>query len=80
MTGVQTCALPISPLPLIDRVAEGRIEARFDRLDALSATMALEIERITEGQRFTTKLLSERAAQYAPPPTIADPARQRTPH
>jgi hypothetical protein len=69
-----------SPAPVIDRVAEGRIEARFDRLDALGETMALEIERITEGQRFTTKLLSERAAHYAPPQTIVDPARQHTPH
>jgi hypothetical protein len=32
--------------------------------------VAVEVERISEGQRFTTRLLSER---------VADPATKRTP-
>jgi hypothetical protein len=39
-------------------------EARDDRLARLEQaveSIAIEVERISEGQRFTTKLLSERA-------------------
>jgi GNAT superfamily N-acetyltransferase len=39
--------------------------------------IALEVERISEGQRFTTRLLSERreagAAPSAPPPRVVTP-------
>ena len=57
-----------------------RIETRFERLEALTEMTALEIERIAEGQRFTTKLLSERASPSALPATTSDPGRVRTPH
>ena len=66
--------------PSIDNADVRRIEARFDRLEALAEMTALEIERIAEGQRFTTKLLSERASPSALPAATSDPARQRTPH
>ena len=36
------------------------IAARINRLEQLAETTALEVERIGEGQRFATKLLSER--------------------
>lgn len=36
-------------------------EARLERMEHAVDAIALEIERISEGQRFTTKLLSERA-------------------
>ena len=68
------------PPPSIDSVDVRSIEARFDRLDALAETTALEIERIAEGQRFTTKLLSERASPSALPAATSEPARHRTPH
>jgi hypothetical protein len=35
--------------------------ARVARIEQIVETTAIEIERITEGQRFTTKLLSEKA-------------------
>ncbi|SRR6266567_1934303 len=38
-------------------------DARLSRLEQAVDAIALEIERISEGQRFTTKLLSERAQQ-----------------
>lgn len=37
------------------------IAERLARLEHSSDAMALEVERISEGQRFTTKLLAERA-------------------
>ena len=36
------------------------IAARLARLEQLTESTALEVERIGEGQRFTTKLLGER--------------------
>jgi len=36
-------------------------EARLERMEHAMDAIAIEIERISEGQRFTTKLLSERA-------------------
>jgi len=36
---------------------------RFERLEQAVESIALEVERISEGQRFTTRLLSERHAQ-----------------
>ena len=35
---------------------------RMARLEAAVEAIAIEVERISEGQRFTTKLLSERTA------------------
>ena len=44
------------------------VAQRLERMEQTLDTVALEIERITEGQRFTTKLLSEGkgAAQVSP--------------
>jgi hypothetical protein len=36
--------------------------ARIARIEQIVESTAIEIERITEGQRFTTKLLSEKKA------------------
>jgi hypothetical protein len=35
---------------------------RLDRLEAIVETIAVEVERLSEGQRFTTRLLSEGVA------------------
>lgn len=35
------------------------LEARLDRLENAIEAMTIEVERVTEGQRFTTKLLSD---------------------
>lgn len=42
-----------------DPAAQARIEERLNNLTNAVDTIALEIERISEGQRFTTKLLAE---------------------
>ncbi|HEX6628856.1 MAG TPA: hypothetical protein VF105_12950 [Gemmatimonadaceae bacterium] len=38
-------------------------DSRLSRLEQAVDAIALEVERISEGQRFTTKLLSEQARQ-----------------
>ena len=56
------------------RVEEGQtntrvpleVTARLERMEQAIDSIAVEVERISEGQRFTTKLLSERAAPPAP--------------
>lgn len=37
------------------------VRARLERMEQAIDSIAVEIERISEGQRFTTKLLAERA-------------------
>ncbi|MBI2795617.1 MAG: hypothetical protein HYX65_02805 [Gemmatimonadetes bacterium] len=44
-----------------------QILAQLDSLQQSVDTMSLEVERIAEGQRFTTRLLSERGAAQAEP-------------
>lgn len=39
------------------------ISARISRLEQIAESTAVEVERIGEGQRFTTKLLGDRAAK-----------------
>jgi hypothetical protein len=39
----------------------GDLAGRLERIEHAVDAVALEVERIAEGQRFTTKLLSERA-------------------
>ncbi|HSA57372.1 MAG TPA: hypothetical protein VLE53_16800 [Gemmatimonadaceae bacterium] len=46
--------------------AVDRIEERLSRIEQAVDAMAVEVERISEGQRFTTKLLADRQAEPAP--------------
>jgi hypothetical protein len=41
------------------------VTARLERMEQAIDSIAIEVERISEGQRFTTKLLSERNNQGA---------------
>ena len=43
----------------------GEVSARLERMEQAIEAIAVEVERISEGQRFTTKLLSERGAEPA---------------
>ena len=53
---------------LMDRRGNGdpkrveRLEERMARLEGTVESMSSEMERLSEGQRFMTKLLSDRAA------------------
>jgi hypothetical protein len=42
------------------------MNARMERLEQAMDAIAIEIERISEGQRFVTKVLTERPAQTTP--------------
>lgn len=54
------------------------IAARLDRIEAIVETVAIEVERLSEGQRFTTRLLSE-AAPLAREDAARAPAAARAP-
>lgn len=47
---------PAASLPRLDA-----IEARLSRMEEMIESVAIEMERVAEGQRFTAKLLSDRA-------------------
>jgi len=47
--------------PQVAQIPAGT-DARLDRIEHAVEAIAVEVERISEGQRFTTKLLAERAA------------------
>ena len=42
------------------------VQSLLQRIEQAVDAIALEVERISEGQRFTTRLLSERAAERLP--------------
>ena len=42
------------------------VTARLERMEQAIDSIAIEIERISEGQRFTTKLLAERVPPASP--------------
>jgi hypothetical protein len=43
------------------------VTARLERIEQAVDAVAIEVERISEGQRFTTKLLSDRASEGVTP-------------
>lgn len=51
------------------RQASVESEGRLERIEQAVEAMAIEIERVSEGQRFVTKLLSESKAPVAAQPT-----------
>jgi hypothetical protein len=51
---------------------------RLERMEQAIEAVAIEVERISEGQRFTTKLLSEgRGAESRLPAAAGTPAQDR---
>jgi hypothetical protein len=40
-----------------------QVDQRLERIEQAVDAIAIEVERISEGQRFTTKLLADRAAE-----------------
>jgi hypothetical protein len=50
---------------------------RLERIEQAVDAIALEVERISEGQRFSTKVLSDLRALPQPNPLDADPLRVR---
>jgi hypothetical protein len=60
--------------PEVDSVSD----ARLARLEVAVESIAVEVERISEGQRFTTRLLNEQAQRAMP--SLNRPGRVDTPH
>lgn len=48
----------------------GDVSVRLERMEMAIDSIAVEVERISEGQRFTTKLLSDRTGAAAPPDEV----------
>jgi hypothetical protein len=48
------------------RVADPMVAPRLERLEQAVDAIAIEIERVSEGQRFITKILAERPAASSP--------------
>ena len=55
------------------RTLQPEVLARLERMEQAIDSIAVEVERISEGQRFTTKLLSERGE-----PRPVEPPRSLT--
>lgn len=51
--------------PPRDPLGTADVQARLERMEHAIDSIAVEVERISEGQRFTTKLLSERGESSA---------------
>ncbi len=49
-------------------VIPAEVTSRLERMEQAIDSIAVEVERISEGQRFTTKLLSEGAKTPVPRP------------
>jgi hypothetical protein len=43
-----------------------RLDARLERMEQAIDAMAVEVERVAEGQRFTSRLLSEKQVERQP--------------
>jgi hypothetical protein len=59
--------------PLPGPSTSSDVQARLERMEQAIDSIAIEVERISEGQRFTTKLLAERNNQ----PVSNVPTRQQ---
>ena len=59
--------------------ALGESRAGVRRLEEAVDAISLEVERISEGQRFVSKLLADRNEQLLSPPELKAP-RSITPH
>jgi hypothetical protein len=60
-----------------DVSAVQHIAERLDRIEQAVDTIAIEVERISEGQRFTSKLVADKAAETLP---ARSAAKVVTPH
>lgn len=47
------------------------LDERLRRMEQALEAVAVEVERISEGQRFTTRLLAERGTGATAPPAVA---------
>ena len=60
-----------------DTLQTDLVLSRLQRIEEAVDTIAIEMERVSEAQRFTAKVLAEKAADQAP---LRVPVKQTTPH
>jgi len=60
-SGKSVAALPAETIEILRS-----LDGRMTRLESAVDTIAVEVERVTEGQRFTVKLLSEAKSSETP--------------
>jgi hypothetical protein len=53
------------------------VTSRLERMEQAIDSIAIEVERISEAQRFTTKLLSERSREGPALPPAPPPSTER---
>jgi hypothetical protein len=64
-------------------LSDARSDARLERLEQAVESIAIEIERVSEGQRYVTRLMSEKAQPMLGEAGVAMPLRALkvdTPH
>ena len=59
----------LSRMPITPTIPH-EVSARLERMEQAIDSIAVEVERISEGQRFTTKLLAERTGAAPALPEI----------
>jgi hypothetical protein len=59
--------------PMASRIPP-EVGSRLERIEHAVEAIAVEVERISEGQRFTTRLLSERSGTAVPAPAPGERA------
>jgi hypothetical protein len=59
--------------------ADSETRARLERIEQAVDAIAVEVERISEGQRYTTKVIGEIRALPQPDPAVAVPDRVAVP-
>jgi hypothetical protein len=62
--------------PTGDRTLPGQVSERLTRIEQAIDAMSIEVERISEGQRFTTKLLVDRSGEPSKSALPADGERR----
>lgn len=72
-------AAPTAPSAADLAALEARLGARLQQMEAHVDALAVEVERVGEGQRFLARALAEQPSAV-PPRTAAPPARIVTPH
>ena len=75
VTIVSIAKMYIRRLEIRDRARStplaGAVDDRLNRIEQAVDAIAVEVERMSEGQRFTTKLLAERLSDVAAVPRSA---------
>jgi hypothetical protein len=66
---VKAFASRLEHKPQLGTPVPGDLGDRLDRIERSVEAVAIEVERISEGQRFVTKLLAERETAPRLPPT-----------